>query len=546
MELHAFSDASMAAYASAVYARVVTPSGLVQCNLIVAKTKVAPIKATTIPRLELSGAVLSVKLINQLRRVYGDWISAVKYWCDSTIVLAWIGKSTHTLQTFVANRVALIQSHSRVEDWQHVPTLQNPADHASRGIDAAELVQNPLWWHGPPWLPHYPDEEPVASEPVAEAESIEIERETKKPKVLMARIKSPNWIGERYCSYTKLYAVTATVKKCALRWQAVVAGRRNTGKTRPTTTVTLTEVQFAKITDLKRKDFIEAQTFWLKRVQAESFAAELKLCRSSGAVLPKGSPLLGLAPFTHSDGLLRVGGRLQNAYSTFDEMHPIILPAHSPIVKMVIRQAHLELLHGGAQLTTQRLRERYWILGGRNAIRQAIHECVTCVRYRGRTGRQQMAPLVRDRVMESRPFTTVSLDYCGPFELKRYEGRCRTTVKCYVAVFICMATRAIHLELITDMTTDAFLNGYRRFAARRGHCAKIISDNALYFVGAKRRLDEIRTLYEKSAESEIFRVTCTEWEFIAPRAPWQGGSHESAVKLFKHHLKREMHGQRPI
>lgn len=544
MELHVFSDASMAAYASTVYARVTMPTGLINCNLVVCKTKVAPMKTVTIPRLELSGAVLSVKLVKQLRKVYGERISAVKYWCDSTIVLAWIRKSTHTLQTFVANRVALIQANSTAEDWQHVPTEQNPADYASRGLDAEELVQNPFWWNGPDWLPSYPEGAPVAAEPANYGDIAEIDRETKKPKVLLAGIRPQDWIGARYSSFTRLYGVTAMITKCVLHWRNVVAVRRTTGGQRPAMITPINKIDIGELNRLTRSELIAAQTFWMKRVQAEYFQAELKLCAAPDATLPRGSQLVGLAPFIHTDGLLRVGGRLQKAEMNFDEKHPIILPAQAHIAKMIIRQAHLELLHGGAQITTQRLRERYWLLRGRNTIRQVIHECITCVRHRGRTGQQQMAPLVAERVMESRPFTNVSLDYCGPFELKRFEGRCRTMVKCYVAVFICMATRAIHLELVTDMTTDAFLNGYRRFAARRGHCAKIISDNALYFVGAKRRLDEIRFLYEQSATAELFRATITEWEFIAPRAPWQGGSHESAVKLFKHHLKREMRGQR--
>lgn len=541
-ELHAFSDASMSAYASVVYARVITPSGEIRCNILGAKAKVAPMKATTISRLELSGAVLSINYVAELIQTHGSSILGVKYWCDSTIVLAWIAKSAHLMQTFVANRVARIQENSSPDAWQHVSTGENPADYASRGMDAVDLVKNSLWWNGPRWLSCV--EPRAAAEPLPVADPEEIERELKKPKVMVITIQTSFWISDRYSAYTKLYTITAVVIKCVQHWKSIVANRRGAVTSRPTSITVPDSEQIAEVRRLSRSELIGAQNFWLRNVQGMAYAAELKVCLTQGAVLPPSSALASLSPFVHSDGLLRVGGRLQNACMSFDEKHPIILPTNSMITKLMIRCAHRDLLHGGAQLTTHRLRERYWIIGGRNEIRHIIHDCVSCKRHRSRTGKQRMAPLVKERVNESRPFTNIEIDYCGPFQLKRFEGKCRTMVKCYVAVFVCMATRAIHLELIHDMTTDAFIDGYRRFAARRGHCAKIVSDNGLYFVGAKRRIDEVRQLYEQGAENSLFKAHCIEWTFITPRAPWQGGSHESAVKLFKHHLKREMGGQR--
>lgn len=101
-----------------------------------------------------------------------------------------------------------------------------------------------------------------------------------------------------------------------------------------------------------------------------------------------------------------------------------------------------------------------------------------------------------------------------------------------------MATRAIHLELVLDQTSDAFIDAFQRFAARRGYCAQIISDNATTFVGAKRQINEIDKIFRKSSHSSLFSVRGIEWKFIMPRSPSQGGSHEAAVKLFKHHLWR--------
>lgn len=254
--------------------------------------------------------------------------------------------------------------------------------------------------------------------------------------------------------------------------------------------------------------------------------------------LPRQSKLTGLTPFRDGDGLLRVGGRLANASIPFDQRHPIILPGESPLVRNLIRHQHLRLYHGTIQTTTQALREQFWILNGRNAIRSTIHKCVICFRQRGQILQQQMAALVPSRVNMARPFDHVSLDYCGPFEVKRFPGRCKTLIKAYVAIFICMATRAVHFEVVVGLTSDAFIDAYQRMAARRGHCKSITTDNATTFKGAKRNLEQVLEIYKQSATNREFATRGIEWRFIMPRAPSQGGSHEAAVKLFKHHMKR--------
>lgn len=149
-----------------------------------------------------------------------------------------------------------------------------------------------------------------------------------------------------------------------------------------------------------------------------------------------------------------------------------------------------------------------------------------------------MAPLVASRVNVSHPFEHVSLDYCGPFDVRRYSGRCNSHQKCYEAVFICQAIRAIHLEVVEELTASAFLDAYQLFAARRGHCRSITSDNATNFVGANNELRKVLADWRECSLDPAFETRGIEWKFIMPRSPSQGGSHESAVKIFKHHLRR--------
>ncbi|KAK9739110.1 Pao retrotransposon peptidase [Popillia japonica] len=154
-ELHCFSDASEKAYAACIYLKTTEPNGSCNVNLVCAKTKVAPLKSLPIPRLELCGALL----LTSLTRLTVKTVSALKltisrtiYWTDSTIVLRWIRTSPHLLKTFVANRITEIQTASFVENWRHVPTKDNPADIASRGVYENTLEHCKLWWHGPSWL----------------------------------------------------------------------------------------------------------------------------------------------------------------------------------------------------------------------------------------------------------------------------------------------------------------------------------------------------------------------------------------------------------
>ncbi|XP_043591687.1 uncharacterized protein LOC122571690 [Bombus pyrosoma] len=152
IEIHGFCDASEKAYGACIYLRTITPDGQVWIRLLTAKSKVASLKSQTIPRLELSGALLLASLTNTVLQALPNNISRTVYWTDSTIVLHWINTSPHTLKTFVVNRVAEIQRKTHTSDWRHIPTTDNPADLTSRGQSPEDFLRSTIWQHGPEWL----------------------------------------------------------------------------------------------------------------------------------------------------------------------------------------------------------------------------------------------------------------------------------------------------------------------------------------------------------------------------------------------------------
>ena len=151
MEIHGFADASQSAYAAVIYLRVMYEQR--RCTfLLTSKSKVSPLKTVSIPRLELCAAEHLSRLLAWTITALNLERATIYAWTDSMITLAWISKPPSTWKVFVANRVALIQTQCPEATWRHVPTQDNPADLASRGVSPIQLIGNSLWWSGPSWL----------------------------------------------------------------------------------------------------------------------------------------------------------------------------------------------------------------------------------------------------------------------------------------------------------------------------------------------------------------------------------------------------------
>lgn len=515
LQFHGFSDASESAYGAVIYVRCEMPDGLVRVSLLTAKTRVAPLQQITLPRLELCAAVLLAKLFKNVKKTFGIEAADCVLWTDSQVTLCWIRKAPKSWKTFVANRVSTIQSVASPEQWRYVPSAENPADCLSRGVLPTDLLEHPLWSHGPKWLLSDSSCWPANERNI---ETSIDERNVPVKSLLLVCDNNGDEMLNRYSSLTRLKRITALLcrfgRNCRVSEELKLQGN-----------ITVPELK-------------DAMLLWIRHVQAIEFAEEIRCCKR-GVDLERSSKLLSLNPYLDAQGVLRVGGRLRHAAISKDAAHPAILPGAHHLTKLVISEAHITLLHGGVQMMLNYIRQRYWIIGAKGKLRQYVHSCVTCVRQRSRCGIQQMGDLPAVRVNPSRAFWKSGVDYAGPMEYKSRAGRGFRKEKGYVALFVCLSTKAIHLEFVSDLSTVSFIAAFRRFVARRGKCSELLSDNATNFIGARRELGDI--IKSRAHNEEVSRILSNDnitWRTIPPRSPHFGGIWEAGVKSVKHHLRR--------
>ena len=252
-----------------------------------------------------------------------------------------------------------------------------------------------------------------------------------------------------------------------------------------------------------------------------------------------------LNPFIDRDGIIRLGGRVQQSKVRVFQDSPAILPKHK-LSRLILDQPYRNLLHAGIQLTLYMARTQYWIIGARNETKTIVHRCMACARDRARTETQIMGDLPTPRVTPSRPFTHTGIDYAGPYLFRSSSGRGIKSHKGWISVIICFAVKAIHLELVHDYSTASLLAAFRRFVARRGIPTDVYSDNGPNFHGAHRELSQtFRKLQNDPNLISHLASDGTTWHFIPPIAPHFGSLWEAGVKSVKLHLRKLLSNSTP-
>ena len=479
--LHVFVDASSEAFAATCFLRSIDNDDSVTVRLVAAKSKVAPIAATSIPRLELMAAVLGLKLAKSVGMSFNVTTSDIVFWSDSMTVLWWIRGHSRNFKPFVANRISEIQAVTNPSQWRYVPTGENVADHATRGLTVAALAKCDAWWQGPSFLSAPNSEWPETKMFAKDEAAVEKKRHSTKMKIdrtllsnVTASIQDANvWRlkPERFSKWMRLVHVRCWVKRfidnCRLPpEQRVLSG------------LTLEE-----ICDQETAIIVEAQRF--------AYPKEYTMLSARKTSPPK-HELLSLNPKIDDVGLLRCDSRLQFAEQIpHRSRFPIILPRKSAVTRLII--SHYDALGNHALGTNHilaNLQEKFWVVRGREAVKEWENLCNSCARRKAKPAWQIMAPLPKCRFQEPlRAFARVAVDYAGPYFT--IQGRARKRQKRYLCLFTCLACRAVHLEMSFSLTTDSFLNSFYRMVSRRGLPLEVISDNGLNFVGAKNELAEL-------------------------------------------------------
>ncbi|XP_055589230.1 uncharacterized protein LOC129741514 [Uranotaenia lowii] len=403
----------------------------------------------------------------------------------------------------IANRVSEIQHITRDGIWNHVPGIENPADIISRGLTPAQLAQSSLWWNGPEWLAKDSKSWPQSSPNEQQFDSVLLEE---KPLVCAAlQILSHSEIFGLKESLLGLVRLTAWMRRFAFNCRHKDPNEHRIGV-------------------LKSEEHKEALLCLVKIAQSESFPVDIADLVAKNEV-KSSSRILPFHPIM-KDGVLCVGGRLRNAAIPEERKHPMLLDNRHPLTKLVFVDYHHRLLHGGPQLMMASVRERFWPIAARNLAREVVHSCVRCFRARPRVHEQLMGDLPMERVSPAPVFQRVGVDYCGPFEIKAIHRKGAMN-RCYVCVFVCLVVKAVHVEVVADLSTGAFVAAFRRFTSRRGRPVLVMCDNGTNFVGARRELNELHRLFtaEQFRNSVVTEAASEgiEFKFIPPRSPNFGG-----------------------
>ena len=494
---------------------------------MIGKARLAPLKPLTVPRMELSAAVLATKLDRMVKQELSIPLTDESvFWTDSTCVLGYVENECKRFHTFVANRIAAIHDSTLPSMWRYVNTASNPADEASRGLPVTESLDNVRWIQGPPFL--WQQETSWPKRPTDAIRIQENDPELKREVTACATTVKPldltvSKIFQRFSSWIRLKKFVAWMLRL----------KRNLRRSKGSEA----EKKTRKVIDpLTVDEMRNAEYEILKHVQSEHFSDELSSitdakdsASSKQTNVKKSSCIYKLDPML-SGGLLRVGGRLKNADIDFHAKHPAILPKQHHVATLIVRHYHEASGHSGTEHMLSLIRETFWIIDARTLIRRINHNCVTCKKKQGPVEGQKMADLPSDRVTANKPpFTFVGVDCFGPFNVRRG----RSQVKRYGVLFTCLTTRAIHIEVAHSLDTDSFINSLRRFIARRGNPEEMRSDNGTNFVSGEKELRKSVAAWNQQQIHQFLLQKNVKWTFNPPAGSHHGGIWERCIRTVR-------------
>ena len=498
-----FSDASMHAYGAVAYIRWES-KGKYTSRLVMAKNRMAPLKTIDIVRLELCGAVISVRIRRIITREMNLEFSRVIHLTDSEIVHAMLHRQSYGFNTFGANRIGEIQQSSSPADWGWISgdPRENISDIVTRGCSPLQLKSESDWQNGPSFLSLPEAEWPVRFEVNREV-NVPVELKKSSQNLVATVVNNEESLANRidcsrFSKWEMLVGVTARIMRMYRRY------RKGGGVTNLEPTV---------------EDRQKAELFWIKEAQTDLDLDSSKQLRP-----------------VYDEGLYTVGGRTERWMGcTWNQQKFILLPKTHHVSRLIAKNMHNKGGHLGISSSVSKVRSKYWIIGLKILMKNIISQCRKCKERLRCLQSQIMSPLPIERIKPCPAFTNVGIDYFGPFCIKG-EVQKRVRGKAYGIIFTCFVSRAVYLDIANDYSTDGFLQVFRRYCSMRGWPAKIYSDQGTQLVGASNELK--RTISQLDWKAIIQYGYChqTEWNFAPADAQWYNGATEALVKTVKRAL----------
>ena len=490
--LHLFADASSHAYGCCAY--LVNEK---ESNLIYAKGKVTPIKnKRSIPQLELLAITLAVKVCKFLLDSYKDVnINDTFIWSDSLCCINWVQKreALKSKNVFVKNRLKEITHYNLSITYKHVPTKKNPADFISRGLSYKLLKSNKSWFCGPKFLTDKTQWDEVGLE----------------------------------CNFSQnLTFIPDLVSLFDIN-----------GYSEFNKVIRVTNYCFKFINKCKGNIKYDALKYWLLHIQKKEFPEEISLLQTNNPKFKPGvnlSLISDLNLFLDSEGIIRCKGRISKSDLTYNSKNPVLLPRENHLTNLIIKDVHNRVHHMGISQTLNELRKNYWIPKGRVSVKSVLNTCTICKRIHSHSYKTPGPPqLPNERVNFSYPFETTGIDYTGAVNLNLNN----LVLKSYVVLFTCTATRAVALDVVPDLTTESFISCFRRFSSKYNTPRVVWSDNALYFKGGEK---EIQNLFDDQTFQNYLTQSNIKWKYIPVKSPWYGSIWERSIQTVKNCIKKSV------
>ncbi|XP_058816479.1 uncharacterized protein LOC131679751 [Topomyia yanbarensis] len=330
------------------------------------------------------------------------------------------------MQTYVANRTSAMLEYLPRSCWNHVISNDNPTDLASRGLSPPELVGNPSWSMGIPWLKADQCKWKLCPAPDVQDDDLLESRPVRSHHLVATSIHSIYGIElqllKSRSSFSLIIRTLAWVNRFIYNLRSIVADRRSG--------------------ELVPIELRHAKSQLIRAVQYTVYAPELELLRKRKSLRFK--------------SIMHLGGRLQSSSLANDMKHPIILPHNHEATVLLVRELHLRNFHVGPSLLTATIYQQYWKVGYQTVVRKVVQGCTRCVRLKGKTASQLMGSLPPARVLATRAFSYVGVDYAGPVKLEAASVRGVEITKGYLVVFVCLSTRAVHDLFLAVVTLSKF------------------------------------------------------------------------------------------